>query len=242
MKGGISMGYAMEGGTPIVSSGMGGDGGIGSLLIGALLFGGGLGGFGGRGVAGADLAATAGIQNQLNGMQSQMTSATTNNEINQLQSDLNAMNIANLQGISNNALLYQGGNAQVLAAQAANNFTTLSSINGLGRDVTAAQNQGALQQLNSFNNLTTTTLQGFNEISRDSANAFNQVQMSLNAIAAQNAACCCELKSAIAHDGNETRALINSLNTQNLNTQIADLKSQVNTNAIINSLRPVVTV
>ena len=60
------MAYAMEGGTPFVSSGdggLGGMGGIGSLLIGALLFGGGLGGFGGRGAAGADVAMTAGIRN-----------------------------------------------------------------------------------------------------------------------------------------------------------------------------------
>jgi hypothetical protein len=233
------MGYALEGGTPIVSSGMG-DGGIGSLLIGALLFGGGLGGFG-RGAQGADLAATMGLQNQMNGLQAQMTATTTNNEVNQLQSDLNAMNIANLQGIGNNALLYQGGNAQILAAQASNNFTTLQSINGLGRDVTAAQNQGALQQLNSFNQLSTSMLQGFNEIGRDTANAFNQLLMGQNNLGYKMQECCCDIKSTILADGNATRALINDLNLQNVQAQLADAKSTINSLNIINALKPTPT-
>lgn len=235
------MGYALEGGTPIVSSGgMGGDGGIGSLLIGALLFGGGLGGLG-RGAQGADLAATQGIQNQLNGLTGQISQMTTGNEINELQNSLNAANIANLQGIGNNALLYQTGNAATQTALASANFTTLNSINGLGRDVIAGANQNALSQLNSFNNLTTTVLQGQNELGRDQANAFNQVQMSLNAMAAANAACCCEIKSAIFHDGNETRALINANSMASLTAQLTDAKSTINSLNIINALKPTVT-
>lgn len=230
-------------GLPVImpggGDGMFGGGSIGALLIGALLFGGGLGGFGGRGVAGADLAATAGLQNQINGLQNQLTAQGTSSEINELESAVAMANTANLQGIANNAQIYAQGNAALNTAIASSNFTTLNSINGLGRDVTAAFNQGTLQTLNSFNNLNTTMLQGFNEVGRDTAAGINQLVMGQNAIASKMQECCCDIRSTILADGNATRALINDLNTQNLNTQIADLKSQVNTNAIINALRPV---
>lgn len=238
------MAYEAGMGVPVITTGGGdglGMGGIGGILIGSLLAGGG-GLFGNRGaVGGAYLAATQGIQNQLNGMQSQMSAAGTNSEINELQNSLNAANIANLQGIGNNALLYQTGNAALQTAIAGANFTTLNSINGLGRDVISGANQNALQQLNSFNNLTTTTLQGFNEVGRDQANAFNQVQMSLNALAAQNASCCCELKSAIHTDGEMTRALINANSMASLTAQLSDAKSTINSLSIINALKPTAT-
>jgi hypothetical protein len=218
-------------GTPVImgNNGFGGEG-LGALLIGALLFGGGFGGFG-RGAGGAELGLTAGIQNQINGLSDQISSTQINGELNGIEAQLNAYNTANLQGIAANAQLYQTGNANIAAALERGNFTTLQSLN--------AQN---LQSLNSFNQITTSMLQGFNEIGRDNANSFSQVQMSLNALSAQQAACCCDLKSAIHADGEATRSLINSINTQNLNTAIADLKSQVNTNAIINALKPVAIV
>jgi len=226
------MAYEMSG-TPVVM-GTGsefGGGNLGSLLIGALLFGGGFGGFGGRGVAGADLAATAGLQNQINSLADQISTQGLNSEIDQLQSQFSAANIANLQGIASNAQLYQSGNATIASAIERGNFTTLQSLN--------AQN---LQTLNSFNNLTTTTLQGFNELGRDNANAFNQVQMGLNALSAQQAACCCDIKTAIHADGEATRALINATNMATLQAQLSDAKSKINTLEIINTLKPVVTV
>lgn len=240
------MAYESTGVPVIMGNGDGmGMGSLGGILIGALL--GGNGGlFGNRGygagVAGADVAMSAGIQNQINGLSAQLTTGALNSEISGLESALNAANIANLQGIGNNALLYQGGNAQVLAAQAANNYTTLSSINALGRDVTAAINQSALQELNSFNNLSTTILQGFNEIGRDTAAGFNQVIMGQNAMSAQMASCCCSIEKAIHADGEATRALINANTMASLQAQLSDAKSVINSQNIINALKPTVIV
>lgn len=92
----------------------------------------------------------------------------------------------------------------------------------------ATSNQNALQQLNSFNQLNTTTLQGFNEVGRDTATATNQLIMGQNNLAAQLSNCCCDIKQAIGADGAATRALINDLNVQNLQAQLADAKSMNN--------------
>ena len=174
------------------SSGFGGMGSIGGLLIGALLFGG-RNGFGSNGtggaIEGAQVGQLNGIQAQVTGLASQLSTGQISSEINELEGSLNAANIANLQGISQNALTYQSGNAAILAAQQASNYTTLTSINGLGRDTMAQSNQNALQQLNSFNQLGTTTLQSFNEMSRDNGNAFNAIVAGQNSLAAQLAAC-----------------------------------------------------
>jgi len=240
------------------NTGFGGMGGIGSLLIGALLFGsGGLGGFGGRGgyggatpvATGVELGQLAGIQAQLTGLQNQATIAPITSELESMETTMQNGLLNVIGGIKDNANLYLQGQAALQTAQAAANFTTLQSINGLGQVVTAQNNQSALQQLNSFNQLNTTLLQSFNENSRDNANSFNAIQGSLNTMAAANAACCCELKSAIAADGDATRALINSLNVQNLQTALQDAKTQnvilngaisqnLQTQTIINSLKP----
>jgi len=83
-----------------------------------------------------------------------------------------------------------------------------------------------LQQLNSFNNLTTTTLQGFNTSAMQIQNATNQIIAQGTANAMAMASCCCEIKSAIAADGNATRALINQLDKENLQAQLSDAKNQ----------------
>lgn len=216
-------------GTPVImgNNGFGGEG-LGALLIGALLFGGGFGGFG-RGAGGAELGLTAGIQNQINGLSDQISSSQINGELNGIEAQLNAYNTANLQGIAQNAQLYQSGNANIASSLERGNFTTLQSLN--------AQN---LTTLNSFNQLNTAMLQGFNEIGRDNANSFSQVQMGLNALSAQSAACCCEIKSAIHADGEATRALINATNMATLQAQLADAKSTINSLNIINQLKPVI--
>lgn len=230
---------AMEGGTPIVMTGngndglLGGGGGIGALLIGALLFGGGLGGFGNRGGAavaeGAQLGQLSGIQSQLNSLQSSAALNPISCELDHLQESVCSGNMALQKGISDNANTYLQGQAALQTAQASANFTTLQSINGLGQVITAQNNQAALQQLNSFNGLNTTLLQSFNENSRDNANSFNAIQAQNATLAAQMAACCCEIKQAICLDGQSTRALINDINLQNVQSQLADAKSQIGT-------------
>jgi len=72
--------------------------------------------------------------------------------------------------------------------------------------------------------LNTTTLQGFNGSAMQVQNVTNQIVGQLQAMAATQAACCCELKSTIKDDGSATRALINDLNVSNLQQQLADAK------------------
>jgi len=231
-----------------------GMGGIGGILIGSLLAGrGGLfwnNGWGGGWVGWPAAAAVASdivlnpafqsIQGQIStlsdtistqNMSNAMTSgfADVVNATHQTSDIVNAWARDILSGISNLA-----------TAQAAGNFTTLTSINGLGRDVTAAQNQSALQQLNSFNNLTTTTLQGFNGQAMQIQNATNQIIAQGTAMAAAAAACCCEIKETISRDGSLTRALISDNRMHDLESQLSEARLQnsqsVQTNAIISAL------
>lgn len=225
----------MPGGSDMLGSG----GGLGALLIGALLFGGGFGGLG-RGAAGAEVAATAGLQNQINGLSGQISTLGIHDEISEVESALNAANIANLQGIAANAQTYITGNAALMAAVERGNFNTLNSVNGLGRDIIVNSNQNQLSALNSANQLNTTILQGFNELGKDTMNSTNQI---LAGQAAQNAfmcQCCCDIKTAIHTDGEQTRALINATNMATLQAQLSDAKSVINSQNIINALKPVV--
>lgn len=191
-------------GYPVVMAGTGdnglfggGSGGIASLLIGALLFGGGIGGFGRNNLAGAgypiaegaQLGQLAGIQSQLNSLQSQTNINSINSELESMEATQNNGLIATLSGIKDNANAYLQGTGQLATSIASGNFTTLQSINGLGTTITAQNNQNALQQLNSFNQLNTSVLQGFNEIGRDNASNFNQIIMGQNAMSAQMSAC-----------------------------------------------------
>ena len=103
--------------------------------------------------------------------------------------------------------------------------------------------------MNSFNNLTTTTLQGFNGAAMQTQNATNQIIAQGTANAAAMAQCCCEIKSLINSDGNATRSLINDLNVQNLRDQLAAANNQVSNNAqnqyllssILTHIHPTVT-
>ena len=116
-------------------------------------------------------------------------------------------------------------------AQATSAFTTLSSINGLGRDVTTQANQNSLQQLNSFNQLNTTTLQGFNQAAFNQNIATQQIIAGQTAAAMAAANCCCEIKTAINASTQAITALISDLNVQNLRDQLAAANNQVSNNA-----------
>jgi len=197
-------GTGMGGGTGLAA----GAGVIGGLLLGGLLGNNGNGGlFGGGNNNSSDV--------QFDALQNQINAVNANVNAHQIDDSITSIN-QNISGTSRDQLSAIGG----LATAAANaNFTTLSSINGLGRDITAAQNQAALQSLNSFNNL-----------QFQNAQATNQIIAQGSAMAAQAAACCCELKSAIAADGNATRALINDLNVQNLRDSLAAANNKVSNN------------
>jgi len=222
-------------------------GGVAGLVLGSLLAGNGNGLFGGGGNnVTANVAEFASIQNQIQTLQGQVGANDIRNELESMEntfasisSGQTASNAANFNNISQQI-------GTVATAQAANNFTTLTSINDLGRDITAQSNQNALQQLNSFNQLNTTTLQGFNVATNAVQNSTNQIIAQGNAAAMAAANCCCEIKAAIAADGNATRALINDLNVQNLRDQLAAANGQISNfeqnQFIINNLRGSVTV
>jgi len=221
----------MIGGTSTGSGvGMGAlGGGVAGLLLGGLLSGNNGGLFGGGG-NNANQAEFNSINNQIQTIQGQIANTALTSQIRADTIDLSS-SIGNLGT--------QVG--QLATAQAAANFTTLESINGLGRDITASQNQNALQQLNSFNQQTTTMLQGFNSSAMQVQNSTNQIisQGTANAaavasgfceISKEMAQCCCEMKGAIAAEGSATRALINDLNVQNLRDQLAAANNKVSNN------------
>ena len=221
-------------------------GGVAGLLLGGLLANNGNGGlFGGNNNNNAVTAAAAtdvllnpafqSLQQQVTNLSSQLNTGDLQDSIGKLSSDL--------------------GN--IATAQAAANFTTLSSINGLGRDLVTNIHQQDLTQLNSFNNLTTTMLQGFNGSAMQVQNSTNQIIAQGTASAAANAAnfcslersmaqCCCEIKGVVAAEGSATRALINDMNVQSLRDQLAAANKKVSNNdqnqylltTIINHLSP----
>jgi hypothetical protein len=213
-----------------------GGGGIGSLLIGALLFGGGgIGGLGrgfgggyGVGTPAASAVATdvvlnpafQGIQNQISNLASQIASNTSNGYAAQNAIATNAAIDSNSRQI-----LGEIGNSQT--AQAAANFTTLQSLNGTLAAVTAQNNQNQLTTLNSFNQVNTAMLQGFNQQNIQSLNSFNQVGAALASIQNNSDRCCCEIKQAIHLEGETTRALINSNTMASLTAQLNDAKNQI---------------
>lgn len=190
-------------------NGFGNGSWIGEIAALGLVFGGGFG---------VNRGVDAGIQSQLNTIQSEISNSETNSQIDALQTSLCSGIVGINNGIRDNGNLYLQGTGNLQTAVATGNFTTLQSINSLGRDVTAQNNQNALQTLNSFN-----------EVARDNMVGFNQIIAGQNAMAAENARCCCDIKKAICDDGNETRALINAINISNIEGQLADAKSQVNT-------------
>jgi len=225
--------------------------GVGGGVLGGLLAGGlagavlggrgGLGGWGGNGYGAAPAAAAVATDIVLNpafqSLQNQVEQLGDQLGTNSILAGITSVN-QNVSGTTRDTL---NSIANLSTAQAAANFTTLQSINGLGRDVTAQANQNALQQLNSFNNLTTTTLQGFNGGAMQVQNVTNQIVGQLQAMAATQAACCCELKSLIQSDGNITRALINANTMQDLRDRNVELAGEVSnfrqTQAILRGVR-----
>lgn len=193
-------------------------GGVAGLLLGGLLGSNGNGLFGG-GNNNASNAQFEAIQTQISGLQGQMNSAGMHSEINELENQLSAANIANLQGIAANALAYTNGNAAIQTSLANGNFTTLNSINGLGRDITAANTQALIN-----------TIQNFNTVNSNITNTSNQIIAGQNAIASQMASCCCEIKGTIMAEGAATRALINDLNVQSLRDQLSAANNKVSNN------------
>ena len=206
------------------------SGGILGLLAGMLLTGNRGGLLGGAGYGGSPLATAAttdivmnpafqSLQQQISGIDSQLNTNGIHSEINELSKSLEAANLANLQGIAANALTYQTGNANLMTAQATGNFTTLNSINGLGRDIVASNTQALINNL-----------QNFNALGSQISTASNQIIAGQTAQSAKMAECCCEIKGVVSAEGAATRALINDLNVQNLRDQLNSANVKVSNN------------
>ena len=220
------MALTLDGALPMIGGTTGGlgvgagalGGGLAGLILGSLLANNGNGLFGTNNNNAVTSAAATDIllnpafqslQQQITNLDSDAQTAEIESSIGRVQTQLGAID-SNL---------------------AAANFTTLSSINALGRDITATQNQNALQQLNSFNNLQFQNAQATNQIiAQGTANAMAMAQ------------CCCEIKGTILSDGNETRALINSINLSNIQSELNDAKLRISnaeqSAALIDALRP----
>ena len=178
------------------------------------------------------------MQNQISGIQSQLSTGGIHSEINELETSLQAANVANLQGIAANALAYTTGNSAIQTSLANGNFTTLSSINGLGRDITASNTQALIN-----------SLQNFNALGTQISTASNQIIAGQNAQNATMCQCCCEMKQVVMSEGAATRALINDLNVQNLRDQLSAANNKVSNNeqnqyllsSILTHIHPVAT-
>lgn len=69
-----------------------------------------------------------------------------------------------------------------------------------------------------------------NELATEKTAAATALALATNtaAILAAQATCCCEIKELVRADGQATRDLINSLNTQNLQAQLAAMTNEAN--------------
>jgi hypothetical protein len=257
------MGYeGLAGGTPLVMTGTPSStndgllgGGLGGLLLGGLLFGqGGMfggnrnggygmggypsaGGFYAGNVEGGQTAGITALQGQLTALSQTVGSNQVTNQMAQIN-DVVVDGIGDINDSLNSiARDLTSGQGNIVNSITNGNFATLQNLNALGRDSVVQANNNALQQLNSFNQLSTNLNQGFNEIGRDANIATSQIIAGQNALAAQSAQCCCEIKQAIATDGGLTRALINDIRLSELNAQLTDCKlansNLMQTNALV---------
>jgi hypothetical protein len=234
----MTYGTQTAGLTPVITSGnndgWGGGNGILGLLALLGVFRGGIGGYGnGTGAGIADAAIVnpqfQSINTQLQGLQSQMSNNAITSELESMENTMNSGMLSVLSGIKDNANLYLQGQGALSTSIATGNFNTQNTVNNALSAITAQSNQNALQQLNSANILNTSFLQGINTLSSGTQNSTNQIISSLQAQNMQAAECCCSIKNAIHSDGEATRALINSLNVQNLEQQLNDAKQQNST-------------
>lgn len=212
-------------------------GGVAGLVLGSLLGSNGNGLFGSGGNGNANAAEFGAINNQIQTLQAQVGANDIRNEMESMENTFatisSGQTSANAANFSNVIASIQG----VQTSIASNNLTTLQSINGLGRDITAANTQALINSIQNFNNL-----------GQQVTTASNQIISGQTAMMAQNAQCCCDIKTAIAADGNSTRALINDLNVQNLRDQLNSANNKVSNNeqnqyllsTLIAHLKPVI--
>ena len=185
--------------------------GVGGLL-GSWLGNGGFGGFGGRGAAGVgyDTGAINGMTNQLGNIQGQIANADR---------DL-LMQTSNQNQFLGN-LLNNTGDAIVGAVTGAARDTQAGIFQNT---LTQTQNQGAtnLAMCQGFGGIAT-GIAGVNlTITQQGAESRLQAQQ----LAAQQQACCCEVKTAIEREGCANRELQREIQTQEIRDKLANSQAE----------------
>lgn len=79
---------------------------------------------------------------------------------------------------------------------------------------------------NSLNNLSTSMTNGFNGVQIGMNNGFSGVQSAIADSNYRMADCCCQIKTAIHEEGEETRALIQNNTIQELRDSLQDAKNE----------------
>lgn len=144
------------------------------------------------------------------------------------------------------------GAAGVVAAEAVSTAPILEAVNNLGLQVVQGQNGTNMalssglssvytglnsgitdlgfQTLQSQATQTNAMTQGFAGLNTAIVSSANDnrfaMQAGLNSLQAQNAECCCEIRTAIATDGAATRQLIQQNLITELQTQLCDAKAK----------------
>lgn len=222
--------------------GMGTGFGLDALLI-LLLLGGNGGMWGGRGNWGGPAAnavasdvvlqpAFQSLQNQITNLSGQFNNTQLQESVGNVATQIGMSTQAITQNQDNNTRDTTAGLTAISNTLENTRFTTLTSINDLGRDVLNAGYQANLQNLNSFNilgtafgtglnNLNTNILQGFNQNYLATLTGFNGVKDGLCEISKEIAACCCASQKAIQES---TQAILNQMS----NDKYAELLEKYN--------------
>ena len=175
----------------LLGAGAGGfvGGGLGALLSNGL-FGNGMNGWGGRGnfapvgspVGVADFALDANTAGRINGLELGVAGIRTTqdndrilNELESMETDLRSQIQTDSISLAGDIAGISNGQANLATAIATGNFTTLTSINGLGRDITTQQTQAIIQSLNTANLTNSLIASSATEIGRDQTNATNAI-------------------------------------------------------------------
>lgn len=217
----------------------------------------GLGGLALGGIGGLVLGSLMGNNNGLFGNRNNDAGPAVALGYGELVESIGDAKLAAVAAASENRAATLEQTSALSTAIATANFNTLNSVNGLGRDITAANTQALIQNLNSFNNLASVaqsgfntsnllTQNGFNALSAQAAESASDIKMGLAAQSAAMQQCCCEiLRSGMENTqkilDQNTNFRIQDLQIENSNlrqTQILRDTSDAQTRTILSHLIP----
>jgi hypothetical protein len=168
------------------------------------------------------------LQNQITNLQENISSDLITGKIGDLSHQLCAsgQNINNTNNANTRELA--GSIANLQTAQAAGNFTTLQSINGLQSALTQAATQNLIQGINMNQTTNGLITNGFNHSDLQTLTGFTGVQKTLCDISREMERCCCDMKSTVrdsidVNNGN-TQKILDAMN----NRAYADLLEKYN--------------